>query len=128
MFDFDAIKSVKSNIKTNGNEAKSDEVLKDALKDLESFHNLPPNKEKLKDVAKKFIEVIKFKRNRVEPYVYLAYIFFQINQNDLAVKYLKIARDIDPVYPQIEELKQMILMNNFSSESILNNTGKLKLF
>ena len=79
----------------------------DILRRFELRSHIPV--EQLKNAGNKLIEAISINETKVEPYVCLAYVFFQLNDKDSAFKYLKIARDIDPNCPEINELKNMIL-------------------
>lgn len=65
--------------------------------------------EQLRNAGEKLIEAIGINETKPEPYVCLAYVFFQLKDKDSAFKYLKIAKEIDPNCPEINELKNMIL-------------------
>lgn len=64
--------------------------------------------ELLQKAAEFFTETFEIKKNRVEPYFYLAHIFYLINEVEQALKYIKIATFIDSNFPGLEHLKLMI--------------------
>jgi hypothetical protein len=74
---------------------------------LEVRDNIPYYK--LKEVADKLIDAMEIDERRIEPYIMLAEIFYQVKETDLAFKYLKMAREIDPENPFINEIKNSII-------------------
>lgn len=57
--------------------------------------NPKPEKSKLEYSANKFIEAIKIKSTKPEPYMCLSYIYYIMDQDNLSLKYLKIATTLD---------------------------------
>jgi Tfp pilus assembly protein PilF len=64
---------------------------------------------KYKELAEKLIDAMEIDDRKIEPYLMLAEIYRQVGETDLAFKYLKLARDIDPEHPMINEIKNLII-------------------
>ncbi|MFN4151998.1 MAG: hypothetical protein ACK4IX_13745, partial [Candidatus Sericytochromatia bacterium] len=58
--------------------------------------------------ASKFFNAIRCKRSVVEPYIYLSYIFFLFDEDELSKKYLDYAKSIDSSHPQITNIQKLI--------------------
>ena len=54
------------------------------------------NKDSFDMAADNFVKATELKHNRAEPYFYLAWIFNIAKENETAVKYLKVARSLNP--------------------------------
>jgi tetratricopeptide (TPR) repeat protein len=110
--DFNDLKLAKQKAKENTgkNENKAEISFNEGLKLLDEFHS-NSDKKYLEKAGDKFIETISFKRTMVEPYVYLAYIYYLLNEDKEALQYLKIAEEIDKNYSKINELKKMLTKN-----------------
>jgi hypothetical protein len=95
---------------SNKRNEKFNEVYAEAMELIRRFEvrELVPM-HKLREVADKFVELIDIDERRIEPYIYLAKIFFLVDNKDLAFKYLKLAREIDPENQEINQVKDMIL-------------------
>jgi len=65
--------------------------------------------EELSLAAGFLFESIKYKRKQVEPYIWLSYIFHVNDNEEMAVKYIRLAEVFDPSHPKVRELKKMIL-------------------
>jgi hypothetical protein len=63
----------------------------------------------LEEFAYKLGEALELDDSRVEPYVFLSYVFFQMKKDQLGFEYLKKAKQIDPGFPDIEILKNSVL-------------------
>jgi tetratricopeptide (TPR) repeat protein len=66
----------------------------------------------LKKCAAIFFEVMEKKPSRVEPYTYIAAIYLAFEQIDDAIKYYIMAKNINPGFPLVMDLKNMLLINN----------------
>lgn len=110
MFDMNALKSAKNKSKINQGKKEEDfnEIYNQALRLLREFSETQ-NTEKLNKATEKFFIALKSKRNRIEPYCYLSYIFYIFDEEKLALEYLNFAKSIDPSYPQISEIQKLFL-------------------
>jgi tetratricopeptide (TPR) repeat protein len=66
------------------------------------------SKNTLQEAAEAFGIALKLKRNKAEPYFYLAYIFYLLKDQSLAIKYLQCAKVIDPDLPGMSILEKNI--------------------
>lgn len=109
MFDLGALASAKNKAKVN-QDRKEEDFNGEYSKGLEYLKLFSQSKKEsdLKLAASKFFESIKCKRSRIEPYIYLSYIFYLLDKNDLAKEYLNIAKSIDPTYYGIQNLQTTI--------------------
>ena len=87
------------------NEAFSEAI--EMVRRMETRDNIPYYK--LKELADKLIDAMEIDDRKIEPYIMLAEIFYQVKETDLAFKYLKLAREIDPDNPFINEIKDSII-------------------
>jgi hypothetical protein len=94
--------------KTNERNEHALNSLKQALQILQEFQE-KTDKTTLLQAANSLIESLKYEKNQVEPYFFLSYIFFILDNNKLALKYLKICELIDPTFPELKRLKGLIL-------------------
>lgn len=58
--------------------------------------------------ATKFSEALEIKRNRAEPYFYLAHIFCVLGELEKSIKYMQMANYIDPKLEGLDELRTNI--------------------
>lgn len=65
-------------------------------------------KNTLQEAAEAFGSALKLKRNKAEPYFYLAYIFYLLKEQSLAIKYLQCAKVIEPDLPGMSILEKNI--------------------
>lgn len=111
MYDFSAIKKAKEDTKNNYDklEDKFNKILNEALFALESFAECPCfDFENLSDSMNLFVEAIELKKNRVEPYFYLSYIFYLLKDTTKAVNYLTIANNLNPNFNGLDDLRNKI--------------------
>jgi len=80
----------------------------------------------LEEFSNKLAEAVEIDEDRVEPYVFLSYVFFQMKQNKLGFEYLKKAHSIDPTFSDIENLKQAVLKHRLTEKE--NVVEKVKMF
>jgi hypothetical protein len=109
---FSNLNSVKQEIKPGNTEQKFDELCNEAIttfKKIVTSDNI--KKAELKKCADKFVEAIKIKSTRAEPYLYLSYSFYMLNKIELAAEYLNYAEVLDSKNNNnylISELKKLI--------------------
>jgi hypothetical protein len=110
MFDLGALSSARKTAEGNYEKLAEDfnEEYNQALQYLKEFTE-SQNPAKLKQAASKFFNAVKCKRSRIEPYLYLSYIFYLFDENQLANEYLEIAKSIDSGNPKIQELQQLLI-------------------
>lgn len=73
------------------------------------------DKDKLQECAEKLLEVIEIKPSKPNAYVYLSYIYYILNNDELTLKYLKTATFLDTKEENkvfISELKDLIAKKN----------------
>lgn len=109
MFDLSTINSAKKQASQNYEQKAKDTELefKEGLEYLSKFL-ITSDKELLNKASNKFFNVIKYKKNNVEPYFYISYIFYILNKKELAIEYLKIAESVEPSYPHLKNLRAFI--------------------
>jgi hypothetical protein len=91
-------------------DAKFETIMDEAMRMFRRFEpRLQIPVKNLEEFAYKLSEAVNIDENRVEPYVFLSYVFFEMGQNDLAFEYLNKADSIDPTFPDIENLNQAII-------------------
>jgi hypothetical protein len=64
--------------------------------------------ERLKDAGNEFLNLIESNPSRVEPYVYMAYIFSLYRKKIEAIKYLRHAESINRDYPFIKDVRTCV--------------------
>lgn len=111
MFNFDNLNSVKKKVEKL--DEKRNDYFKlsfsEALSSLNKFRKSPDfDPMLLKKAAYRLIETMEQKRSKPEPYIVLSCIFYMINEDRLAIKYLKIASILAPDLPQVTELKKLL--------------------
>jgi tetratricopeptide (TPR) repeat protein len=109
MMDFEALKSAKKKVvviqekQTDSFDSLYNEGIKYFNQCIEN-----ENIDLLKKAADKFVESIHYKSTMVEPYFYLAHIFYVLGKDDLTIEYLKIAQSINPDYPRLQAFKKIV--------------------
>ena len=74
------------------------------------------DKNSLQECGKKLLEAIKIKPNNAKPYAYLSYIYYILNNDELALEYLNIASGLDLKNENkvfISKLKDLIPSNKY---------------
>lgn len=109
MFDMSSLNAAKKKAKDNYEKHVGDfeSELKEGIELFKSFAD-DKNSNTLKKASDKFFDAIRSKRSRVEPYIYLSYIFYMLDNNELAIKYLDYAKSIDSSRSEILELQKII--------------------
>ena len=107
--DLSLLKSAKkkSEVVKEKNLEKLDAILEEATNLFNKAHETE-DFELLRASADKFSECIHYKSNRVEPYFYLAQIFYTLGDDALTLEYIKIAMSIDPNYPKLKAFRQVV--------------------
>ncbi len=80
-------------------------ILKDAITILARFAENPDEEDKIRRAAKKFTQALELRKIYAEPYFYLAFIYNYLGQNEISIRYLQVARFINPELSGIRELK-----------------------
>lgn len=111
--DLKEVEEVKSQIvkKENSPEDKYSNLYQEAI-DLfkEAIENIDTEDgfNKLEEAAGLFAELTNIRKTKAEPYFYLSYIFFILEDLQLAIKYFKVANFINPDMPGLDTLKSGI--------------------
>lgn len=119
------------NLLISREEKRQIESEKEYLGALEIFSTFDENTDPqiLLQTAEKLITAITFKRSNPEPYICLAYIFYLLDQDELALEYLVTAKDFDSDNPRIGELYYLITgleeSENFILEEKTEETNKI---
>lgn len=110
--DLNSISSAKNKADKNSEKKKEDfeKEYNDGLNLFRQFAQ-DKNQDTIKKASSSFFSAIKCKRSRVEPYIYLAYIFHIFDKNELSIEYLNIAKSLDPYSEAVNNL-QTFLYNN----------------
>lgn len=100
-------------VKTASRDEESEEKLNSLISEAENIFkdyasNPTNNSKKLRESTKLFIDALRIKKNRVEPYFYLSYIAYLNNDLNTAVKYFQIAELISPEYNNLEKLRKYL--------------------
>lgn len=109
MFDLSSLNTAKKKAESNyikGSESFEKDY-QEAVSLFKEFAETGDN-EKLKKSSSKFFSSIKAKRSAIEPYIYLSYIFFLFDEDELSKKYLNYAKSIDSSNPQVIKLQNLI--------------------
>lgn len=101
MFDLNQVKALKSK------EINSTEnLLSEAIKLFDSYQE-ERNDDLLKQAANQFLSIIKVNRSLIEPYIYLAYIFYLFGDEQRARDYHLTAKKLDP------QNEKVLFLNSF---------------
>lgn len=111
MYNFKELNSIKKKVGeiSEKRSEKYEQIMADVQKKIADFRNSSQNDVSLlKEAADRLIVALEQKRTQPEPYVILATIFYLVNEDRLAFKYLRIAGSLNPNLPQIKTLKRLI--------------------
>jgi len=95
---FEELKSVQSREKVvSATEQNYLVLVEEGISSFKTILSKPNaiNKNKLKECGQKLLEAIKIKPTNPQPYVYLSYIYYILDNDELASEYLNIATDLD---------------------------------
>ncbi|MFN8674366.1 MAG: hypothetical protein U0457_20090 [Candidatus Sericytochromatia bacterium] len=103
-------------------DSNAESIFDEALKILESYKNLP-SITKLEQLGKKLIETISYNKEHLPAYLYLSFVFYALNNEEMALKYIKIAESLskDPLPSAILKYKDEI--NNKIEQKFSRNLG-----
>ena len=112
MFDFGSITGAKKKAENNYQKHAGDYFTEfnTGLAYMKEFVRNPDDNI-LRRAAEKFSAAIICKRSSVEPYCYLAYIFFIFDRKETSIEYFKYAESIDKSFHLLAELREMIYSN-----------------
>jgi hypothetical protein len=120
MYKFDEINNLKGSLseRDHNRDDKFNQIFNEALQNVSSFNSGSTyNKIYLKKVVELLLEAIKIKNNSAESYSLLAYAMYVLDQDSLALKYLKAANSIDPGIVLSIKLQELLGMGtNFNSK------------
>ena len=114
------INEAKSEINNNSNEKiqSKDEhfekIYNSGLYYIHKFAEKPENKENLKIALNFFTEATTIKKSKAEPYYFLAYICYLVNDITLAEKYFKISSYLKPEQKYLMSLGRKISSSKMS--------------
>jgi hypothetical protein len=109
MFDINTIKVAKNKAIQNYDKINKD--LEDELSNgMILFRAFAKNHsvQNLKKAMEKFFYYIEHKKNKVEPFFYIAFSAYLLGDKDLAEKYLGFSKQIAPDYPILNKLTLLI--------------------
>ena len=113
MFDFSALASAKKQVQQRDQDRLEDYLAcyEEALEEFRLFKTLPPDErvESLQIAAEALAEALEYQRQRAEPYLLLAGIFYLLKQLKKAQRYVEIALRLQPDLPGILPLQKLIL-------------------
>jgi tetratricopeptide (TPR) repeat protein len=121
MYNFNELKNLteKSKKIIEKNEDASSDSFVLALSLLNKFNNNNSfNKEILQEATLKLIDSLKHKSNWIEPYLLLSYIFYIMDEIEIALKYFKIANEIDPESPLIASAREFLEKASYQSNKV----------
>ncbi|MBC7475909.1 MAG: hypothetical protein H7263_16625 [Candidatus Sericytochromatia bacterium] len=133
MLNFENLKSANKKTQSLVND-KSDDyelILSEAISIIEQFNQTKyTNKNLLKKAADKLTECINLKSNRVEAYIFQAYIAHVFSNDELTNKFLKIAHYMDPRSELLKSFREMIANQirnprRLSFESQVSNSNSI---
>lgn len=81
----------------------------------------------LKSASEKLIKSIELNRNNPDAYIKLAKVFYTLGNNNLAVKYMKIAKGIKPDLEEVLSLTEIISTDGLKSAPQTNIVSKVAL-
>jgi hypothetical protein len=90
---------------------QAEKCYQDALNYINKFRAEPKEGTLLLAAADKLEEAIKLNKSKGEYYFWMAFILYHFNQVKGSKDYLKKAESLVPSYPQIKQLKEIILKN-----------------
>lgn len=95
-----------NSLKKSESDLTYESCFENGLKFLVRFYKTK-DKNILKKAGEYFFTAIKVNKIKIEPYIYLAFIFHVFEQKEMSRKYLQLAESIDPKNPEVIELKKL---------------------
>jgi tetratricopeptide (TPR) repeat protein len=111
MFDFKNLNSAKNKAQNRDDkrELEAEKAYNDAIDLLNSLQKSPDlDMRLLRQAADNLVLSIKNKRNKPEPYLCLANIFYVLDNIPAAIEHMQVARSINPDLPGISKLQDLI--------------------
>ncbi|MEK7434025.1 MAG: hypothetical protein AABZ74_12895, partial [Cyanobacteriota bacterium] len=103
-----------SNEKIQSKDEHFEEVYNSGLYYIHEFAEKPENKENLKIALNFFAEATTIKKSKAEPYYFLAYICYLVNDIPLAEEYFKISSYLKPDQKNLMSLGRKISSMKYS--------------
>lgn len=97
MFDLADIQNAKKKLSEKRND-NSGESLNKGIEILESY-KVNPDIDKLDQAGKLFIEALQFNKHSLEALIYLSYVFYALDNPEMALKYFKMLEDLEQNLP-----------------------------
>lgn len=117
MFDFNSLDIVRKKAEIKGDK-KQEQFYHLFDNALEKFRKLVQTQnfdtKLLKEIAYQLLESLKLVKNKAEPYLFLAYIFYIIGDNQISIKYLKVSSLLNPYLDAAERLREAITSERVS--------------
>lgn len=98
MFDLKDLQAARQKI-TEKRSGNSEEIFNEGLKIMDSYQ-LNPNVTTLDLAGKKFIEALEYNKDHLPSIIYLSYVFFVLGNEEMALKYIRMAEYIQPELPE----------------------------
>jgi hypothetical protein len=109
MMNFNSLKTAQAQASENQHEKEGsfDEILASAKA---SFSRYLKSKDKteLKKASHDFFKAMNIKRNRFEPYFYISTIYFLFDKKPDAVRYFKLAEEVEPSNHLLVKLRGLV--------------------
>lgn len=107
MFNLEDLKVARKNV-TERRSGNADSVYNDGLKLLDLYRQ-NPSITRLNEAGKKFIEALEYNSEHVQSIIYLSYILYALENEEMALKYIKLAASKIPFLPpEIAKYKEAI--------------------
>jgi hypothetical protein len=108
MFDFSNLVQARDKIQNRDEQRASDYLAcyEEALAEFADFTSLEHEEQQiaLRNAAEALAEAMEYQRQHAEPYLLLGAIFFVLNQSRMALRYLQVARSLQPQLPGLLDL------------------------
>lgn len=111
LLDFNNIEQLKEvqDNKSSPKDDQFDDLYNQAFVFIKQFYdNKDCNIDYLESASKCLVSAIEIRPSKAKPYLLLAYIYYIIQNTTLAVKYMKIAQQLDDKLPQIKQLQDLL--------------------
>lgn len=97
MYDLKAFQAASKKV-TEKRSENSVEAYDSALKIMTSYQE-KPSITRLEQAGKKFIEALEFNNKHLPSLIYLSYIFYALGNEEMCLKYIRMAEEIQPQLP-----------------------------
>jgi hypothetical protein len=107
MFNLEDLKVARKNI-AEKRSGSAETAYHDGVKVMDLFQ-LKPSITRLDEASKKFIEALEYNSQHLPSIIYISYILYALENDEMALKYIKMAERLVPVLPpQIVSFKEKI--------------------